>query len=186
MKKEYLFTDLDQYNYNLSREGELFKIYNDIQQNVEAVLGTDYDVDYIEMFASPRSYLSDTYFTKFSGRAKHLEANKDTILENDCKVSLTKLDGLFKTIQRLMLSMNKYSPKVTAKGLVSTFTKKDFEKYLSESKGDYYKAILDFYNASQRLKDFGERVEIHLIRYAPEGLIMDNYVAKIDYQKFAE
>ena len=74
-----------------------------------------------------------------------------------------------------MQSLKGYAPDVTKKGLVSNLKAEMFNKYLDESKRDFYDAIQDFIKSAKVLKDkYKASGEVHLQRYCNE-LITDSY-----------
>lgn len=182
-KKQFLYNDIEQYNYNLEQEKIIFDLFNEIKEQAVSTLG-EYEINYVDLFKDP-SYLINTYWSEFANRPKHIEKNKESICVTDTNLNIPLLKKNVIAFNRALLSRGD-NIQLNKKGLKSLLSKDKFDRYLDPDKADHYKAIKKLYDASIEIQKFSpQSAQIHILRYC-QGFIMESGNLEIHYLMFAE
>lgn len=183
-KKQYLFTDLDNYKFFKGKEDEINALVDNMTNQAKQVLVKDHKLNYIDFLQAPKQYLINSYW-EIASRPKHLENRKEEICKADTGVNLNGIDKQGVSLQRLFQSMSKYAPIIEKNGLKSVLSEDKFKRYLAKDKVDHYKAVKQLFDASRKMEKYGEARDLMLLKFC-DGFIVNNLKLEINYHLFAE
>ncbi len=183
-KKQFLYNDIEQYNYYTNLETEAVNLFNLMKQQAIETLGKGFDIHYDEFMRKPVEYLVSNYW-KMANRPKHLFHKANNITVSDTGLDISQLNQSFEAFNRLLIQLKQYAPIIEKQGLKKVIKKENFNRNLDPKKAKQYHSLLKFLEASIELKEYGICHDINLLRYT-DGLINNSGKLEINYYLFQE
>lgn len=185
MNKVKIGFEAERYLQQSKIETELFKVFNELMNLSESILGID-KVDNVKaLIENPTDYLTSTYWNLYCNQLpQHLD--KQNIMMQQTGISISMVVHLKNEFDRLINRLHK-QPVINANGFESTLDKSDYDIYLDKSKKDHYNALNKALESLNELKKFttvnGGK---NLMRLIPNDLQLDGNGVTARLSKFRD
>jgi hypothetical protein len=166
-KKEFLYYDLDEHTQFLNYEAESKELLADIVISVNNTIGANILFNYEMLLEKGIDFLVDEYRKLYLEKLPpHLDFK--AIIEQQTATSFNLLHQQISEYNHLVRRMGNQVPSIDFSGvLISNVKKAKFNKYLDQSKKDFYEYIKKLLALADELNQYIDvsNTKEHLIRF---------------------
>ena len=163
-KKVLVWNDEATYNSYRLKEQKILQVVDDLIVLSNTSLGLNKVDSWIEYLKNPSEYLVQRYWQEYGLQFNPPHTDREKLFFNSVAIGPERLIELKASFDKLVLSMGKYAPTVTKKGLTSKLKKEMFNKWLNPEKANEYFACLELIEASKKMLPYNANAHM-LIRF---------------------
>ena len=184
MARTKLFTNFERLEYFKQKEDQAKANLKELEDNFHSITDVE-SINYKELFENTKEYILSSWWNE----AKQFypkNSKRDFLFSTHVHIPMQSFLRLVSDFKNNCKQLMQYKPTIDNDAVKWNVSQDKFNKYLDESKKDHYKALLNFLEASERLREFEpHNGHIHLVRYS-QNLISKNGKAEIQLYNFTE
>ena len=128
--------------------------FNELISKSEQALGMDNVNSYRKLYDNPTDYVVSTWWKHYGVGRYPEHSDKRHVVELNSKINLQSLSGIKRELEYLAKDLKTYAPKIETKRVVFDIRKEDFNIYLREDKKEHYQALVNWLDATKKLRAF--------------------------------
>jgi hypothetical protein len=178
-----VFNDQATFNSYKAKEGQLFKIVDELQVLADASLGLNKIGSWEKYVGNPANYLVETYWTLWGEKYNPPQTDRQQLFFNTNAIGIEHLNELKRNFDRLVMELRNYAPKITKTGVKSQLKQEQFNKWLNPEKEKEYFACLELIEASKKMLEYNANAHM-LLRFYDGVRLSDTSELIPDYYRF--